>query len=612
MQVIALAQFDASLIEAHIENHELSPLSESIVVNEKETNNAIAMVAAFHRISEKIDENSPDGLWELGSDGLTILCDPVDASSLSITANAPGWDQLIALLVVSHPDVNWAFLDIKNIPPDAPDLKHYRIRSAIEKHELCELFDVNGLRQWIYYISGIQHDADGAIAYPSVRRAVSVDEELSFAFMGAYAQYRAGYNAVPVFTWSQLTQAAKLPSLHCTLEDLNAEFLDLPVRIKISVLEERDKYLPQLGVLDAGLDSATKYVRTILTTGSSASESKILDENERYLESRFSGRSKLIYKPIQSIHSIIDHFQASSNEYENRNLGKASQIRRAYSDLKYFLGFYEAKAISDHGQSHSIHGFRALLAQRLMDRAHAVSSAGGSFLYTNILVAVLCSEALRIIANRAPTLSIEALKLREVSEVSIESQFDGVGFDIDLASRFSDIYANLQEISKSYRAAEQYSSLSNHYRNIVQSILKEIDKSSRYSERIQCLNELRKYEFRDRTRKAHVSYRSFVAVFYWYFNSVLGSFRASIAGWGIWLGLFVLMKFLLGHFGLLSGFSYTDIVTTYLFGPQAPDGLLDFFQQSIVVRSFGIACGLVGLFHIGVLISHAFNFIDRR
>jgi hypothetical protein len=233
-----------------------------------------------------------------------VMVDSVTATKLSAISEKGTWDHLIAMLVLTFPEIRWVFGMILG-ESTGLRIEDHGLASLLTQPHREPLMDPSGLREWIRSRTNIALKLlKSEFELPERgEQAAAIDEETDFAFMHAYVTFRYGYRADVVTSWalmaslfgeSALRQGGHGYSL--ILEDMRLNFPDKPAHVHLSRLRIRADHCPCLD-----LKSDSSEGRFLITTGQTGSEKRIVLENEEYLGLRGKGRSGCLLKPVGGI-----------------------------------------------------------------------------------------------------------------------------------------------------------------------------------------------------------------------------------------------------------------------------------------------------------------------
>ena len=595
-----------------------------LVARLSELKSGTDVIETYLDLSRKLDALPCLSAWEITTGKICILCDVVNKDHLNLVTGAIDWSAVVAMLIVTHPEYAWTFQGVAG--DGAHSDPFWNARKAGPDWgsglQCTDIFGYSGLRRRIYLASEI-NDAETNFSSADIAGlAASADEETEFSLILAYALYRSGYAAIPTTSWEQFArlQEEHGHDLECLIEDMNLEFADLPGSLSrdkdvradsIRNLRLRDEVVGGWQ-LPTAQGRSRRYVRLLVTSGGTAEfkarrtgghrnhkpgyiggEAAGLAANKAYLASKYGESAKVMGKPIQSI-SWLSEELAKPREKPKDDNGRP----------RISLG-----QDSEEPRPHGIPGKRALVAQRLTERSASVISLVPASLHQLVVGAVLANEAMKVAGLRVPTVSMSALRLREVAEVEMESIFYGIEYHASLGRRFDHIQSTVESIGKSYAVSERERSNVSNYQSVIQSLLEVLDRHSRSDEKNECLDELRPFILMQHARRTHWSIRPFAILGARYLTVAMNSAALILLFSALWLAFFCVLapQFIPGN-------PVSAMITaaeSYLFGPEQflPEGAVD---EPVGTRIYKMVCGVWGLLHTGLLISYVFTAIVRR
>jgi hypothetical protein len=382
---------------------------------------------------------------------IVVIVDAVDLRYLSADSDGLRWENLIALLILSFPDITWCFGQTFG------SNQGFGLDNLTNRLDLTPLFDGQGLRQFIRSKAPVN-------SHPSIianreSLAIAIDDEVEIAYLHAYSLYRSGYRAESITTNRSMHSLLKkeINELVLTLEDISLGFSDKPASEHYSANSERLKTFP--GLAKPGL------VRVIITTGRTKSE------NYRYPDG-------VEYKPLGGIIDIC-----------NLIGGKRSVSPK----LKRLADSDSIVGQGDDAFRHSAPGRLMLISSFLLHRIEKRSSSAVS---TQRLLtqAIFAQDALELTAGRSPAVSLAALASMHRLEVMAEQQFVAIGFHSDQTARIDEITSDCKAITRWYYGSARNVASLNAQMSIVSTLLKSYRDDGKYEEEAMYSNHSSKIE----------------------------------------------------------------------------------------------------------------------
>jgi hypothetical protein len=547
------------------------------------------------------------------SGSVVVLVDNVRPARFSAVTEGITWDHLVAMLILTFPDVHWAFSVFQGdarewerkgpaggwqrFPKDAHDLL-----SLLTKPVSASLFDPTGLREWI---RSTTNEALAGMAFKGMEKeyqlperqelAAVIDEETEFAFLHAYTAYRYGFRAEVITSWGVMQSRFGKTELEndshrysLLLEDMRIGFHDKPASVHLSHLKDRAQ---SCLLLDKDRDRS-KW-RFLITTGQMGSDKDLVNENADYLEQKVEGRGGVLYKPLGGIIDLWEKMGLYDELSEGGRAGNAPSF-------VWPPTFDEDRDYEGHGSP----GKLALIATTLLWRANAIKKNASS---TEELIrgAVLALEAAELLGGKTPSSTLAAITLRNELEVRAECAFIGAGYHFSLEKRFQELNDEVLSITRWYHEKVRGRSVLAAKVSILNTLVLVFNEAGRMEEELRCLTALR------RSNRKLSAPRSLNPVAWLmhgllsYGEWLLASFPRLILLTLLWITIFSIV-------GWLSSTSFKspiDAATNVIlwFGGEPSDAKE---ESGIQVLSWLVV--MTGVFHIGVLISYIYSLISRK
>jgi hypothetical protein len=356
---------------------------------------------------------------------------------------------LISLLILAFPEILWSFAylgenndgAVRGRPSKFVRRAHLLDTWVAEGEmpPLEPLMDPTGLRNHVRKnaVNSMLSGSNRHEPLPLRKEwAVSMDDEVSYAYFNAYTEYRHGFRAMPISSlraaqWllgkdRPATERAPMVSF----EDVFMRFPDQQggeQGLKLSDFDIRDEELPLL--------SRTKH-RIVLTSGQKGKHDRSIREELRRRNCR------RMLKPTGGMFRIwidsgLHQALRSQNSDGSRWIGAFAPGYRPVSTVGPEV---EGLAHSAPGALHSVADDLLFRVDNLKDAATTVEEV--------LLCAVLATDAFELLASRTPTLSLSALALKHELEAKAECRFIGVQNHFDVCSRLRKVQKAVRILSK--------------------------------------------------------------------------------------------------------------------------------------------------------------------
>jgi hypothetical protein len=616
-------------------------------------------------------------------DRCVVMVDAIDPDALSAIGEG-GWNTLVAMLILTFPDVEWLFGVIERSsrrehrPPEGICRP---LTTLLRRAQREPLFDPTGLRDWVRSrtneaLRELEKNSRGRpLELPTRSDAAAIiEDEQDTAMLHAYTAYRYGFRAEVVSWWSLMQArfhdsggpaAGKSHGYRLIMEDMRLNFADKPANVHLSYLDadpsrRKDGSKPPPGrahhcnLLDNARD--TSNWRFLITTGQMAKGGEEVDANREYLGRRRSvkgaqgGRASVVAKPLGGVCKAwekLGFFERSTNP-EDRP-GNAPE----------FVWPPRLSAEAS-GTGHGAPGKLSLISEALLRRSHSLKNAAlGPADY--LRAAVLATDAAELLGARTPTATLAAVAAKHECETLAECGFISVGVGFGLGRRLQEIELEAEAVCRwfhdedpRFRPEDPRSRHDQRERttwdaraSIVNRLATVFGDSGKREEEETCLIVLRGLNRRLRrpARKINLPGWIFHGILA-YAERLLYSFRAIVLAATLWL-----LGFAAVHYSMDANPSIVQSITTaatWFLGaspgdpsplsngyppiavspPRAPSPAAGVaagtpsqpasspslpappFRRSIHVLSWVAVA--VGLFHIGLLISHLYSLVSRR
>lgn len=542
------------------------------------------------------------------------LVDTVRPSGLSAVEEGGNWDNLIAMLIPTFPEIRWVFGVVtgedkascwsETIEP------HHNLLSLLNPIRRDPLFDPSGLRDWVRARTndGLKKAVDDLELLTRSEMAAAIDEEISYSYLHSYVAYRFGCRADVVTTWAlmnkQFTEKGKSHGYWLLLEDMSLNFPDRESRKHLLRLaDERAQHCPQLDSTDANLE---KSEYRILVTGQTRPNDDALARNRAYLRSKAYGKGKVVLKPASGMFDLWEKAGLFRKRPGSRRLGNAGNAP----------GFYwppGPPGYADEATGHTGHGAPGkllLVAEVLIRRAEAllkkVECVGDA-----VQGAVLATDALELTGGRTPTTAIEALSLKHRFEVLAECQFSGVEYHIKIKPRIEEIALETRAISLWFHKRQRASAVLNAQMHILNQLVRILREYNQFDEEKMCFNWIRYLHNSLWMRQKPLRFIFWPILRYTEFllNS-FGKFSIAIIGWvGVLTLLYCLLSLPLKTESPLpvAGFNpFWEAFHRFFNHTMPPSG------GGILWSMLTVIGVIAGIGHIGIFISYMYTLVARK
>ena len=546
-----------------------------------------------------------------------IRCNGLEG--LCIQAAGSGhWECLIAMLVLTFPEVQWVFGLVTD------DFTHKNISSEDLLANIFatpfreRLFDPTGLRSLVRKLT--RNVLDEAMYLP-VRElaAAAIDEEKSYCYLGAYAAYRFGCRADVVFNWRQMearfapkNETSKSHGYWLLFEDMSLQFPDKIKGAHLLKLSERADHFPLLDSKKPQIESSTH--RILVTSAHERRTGGELKKNLEYLSQNKGGAhgTAHVFKPTRGILGLWHDSKLLGTRGNSQRAGNVPDfVWPPKSDLsKKDLPLASTKPSTD---AHGAPGKLSLVAETTLARARARLNSIRSE-RDAVLGAVLAGDALELVGHRNPTISTDALMLKHAFEVEAECQFSGVEQNILIEPRIKEIEIESRAISLWSHVRQRERAQINAELHVLNQLTLILRTHNRFDEEQICIDRVR-----------HLQNTLWLGAEPWrwpltpalrYIELLLSSLQSFLAAVGIWLlilGVLYVIAFpeqsslgirvVKGLENAVSSFFSVGIPIHTL-----PEGI-EYSRFQAFVINLAISSGFL---HLGILISRLYALVSRR
>jgi hypothetical protein len=618
--VLAQSEFTARALDAFLSLAGIEKEQRNCVVHTTPLSRDDAGVGDYQTLVGKIGRAVAD---ECGGRPLntTILVDSIRPDNLSAVEESGNWDNLVAMLILTFPEVRWLFGATCGSAV-AVECK----QNPFPEHTLAKLFgstyrgpllDPTGLRDWVRAktneaISKNTNDDLILPQRPVDRRAAAIDDEPDFAFFNAYTAYRFGCLSEVITNWQSMkglfgpkkednptVSICSTPHPYWLLiEDMCLNFPDRPVATHLSNLKDRAN---ECKLLDSENSTAEPSAHRILVTGQTRPGDRTLAENRDYLRRFKRGRGRNIYKPVNGMFDLWGRIGLLRKKAKKRRAGNVDGFS--------WPPAIPSKRDEENGAGHGAPGKLLLVAETLIHRAENMLVNTITSIERAILGAVLVTDSLELTGGRTPTTAIEALLLKHRFEVMMECMFLGNEYNIHVEERFREIEYDLKMITIwSHRRMRKLTVMNANMSVIIQ-IMRIFREHGQFDEELHCLRHTRKLNRRLFFAKHPGLF--FLRPLRWYIDTLIGSLSLLAAALVVWpVALGGMMSLLGTSWENLKEVTFIDHVTNafYMFIAQTPAG----FPQGFWAHTLTFGASLIGIVHFGVFIAYLYNLFYRR
>lgn len=545
----------------------------------------------------------------------TILVDSIHPDNLNAVSGSGSWENLVAMLILTFPDVRWLFgvvFDYKRVvefrSDPFPDHVLFHLFPEVFREPLL---DPTGLREWVRKKTNtaIEDDLNEDLELPlrdSRKLAAAIDDEHYFAYFNAYTAYRFGCRADVVTSWLVMEHLFKPPKpdqmahhpYWLLLEDMSLNFPDRPPSVHLSKLEDRAEKCPLLGYEYQTADLSTHRV---LVTGQIRPRSDTLKANKKYLRMHKQKPPQVVLKPVSGMFDLWQQMGLLGKRNKRKRVGNVDGYKWP-PDLP-------PKENTEPKSGHGTMGKLLLVAETLIHRAEVMRIDTTTPMEKVLLGAVMATDALELTGGRTPTTAIEALALKHRFEVMMECLFLGNEYNILVAERFDELEFDLKRITRWTHYSKREKTVMNAKMSIIVQIMRVFRDYGQFDEELLCLKHTR-----DLNRRLFFAKKPGLILLYplrWYIDKLVGSISLLVSALVVWPVLLGGLMALLGtSWNGLNDPTLIDHITNafYMFIAQAPAG----FPQGFWAHLFTFGAPLVGLIHFGIFITYLYNLFYRR
>ena len=594
------------------------------------------------------------------SGSLIVLVDSVEPNLLDPLAEG-GWNHLVAMLILSFPEIRWYFGVTSDYPPPAESSdnrgralqtlweglrnswiqikKSHSLPALLAAPPRDSLFDPTSLRNFVRCISNYRFVSayleKAALLKSEVhsgqlqehfkfllpsrqRKAASIDEEVNYALFHAYTAYRFGYCTEAVRSWALMKHLFRKtesgspePSpghgFDVLLEDVNLNFPDKSGDMHLSTFARYVKDGKDTGraehcpLLD---EKEGSQFRIIVTSGHSGADAAKIDANQAFIEG-YKGKSKcsFVLKPVGGMFDLWNKACLFSR------LAPADGLDLAGTYPGQAPGFQwppKPGADAEESGGHSAPGKLMLIAHHLVRRADCLKSSANT-VEECIRGAVLASDALELLRYQTPTLALQALCLKHEFEVRAEVAFIGVGNHFALKPRMKELEREVRVASHFFQKDRRLAAELDALVTIGNRLMLIFREAGQFDEELECLARIRKWHRKLRIRQTDNLLMKPAQYVMYYAEWLLESpdrFLWAIIGWFL---VFWLLWAKLPGLGEVPPVLNSASTAWNAFVSNNPNTAGNFRDLYL-----NFAATTVGIFHLGVFISFLYSAVTRK
>lgn len=528
--------------------------------------------------------------------------DPIDRTK--------DWPAVVGMLILAFPELIWGL--ITPYKPQNPFLErlHFlepanfwqRLESLIDlqKSGFSALFDPDGFRNAIR--EQISQRSEAQYVPLRKERAVTIDEEESYAYFNAYVAYRFGFRCNVVTSHQMMTSLLgpeNQDPITVSFEDIYLNFADR--RKSMSRLKERDARCRALSSVPN---------RIFVTSGHSRTphEQLTASQNETYLNERTADKryyTKTLFKPGSGVFDI----------WKKSGLCDRFALNEGKAHSFVWPPLTDPEKQSTEG-THSAPGRLLWIAERLIQRASKIHGQLDSVTQA-VYGATLTLEAQEYLGYRTPTTSLDAIALKHQLEVVAECMFYGIEYHLDTRSRFDEIEREVDCVGTWFRSETRETSELNAEIGMVSDLVLTFRNYNQFSEEQAALIRLRDLHRRLWVRR-HRPWSWPIWPFRFYIDALLVSIPRFVFAIFCWLIFFGVLYGSLptqvdregnGPDLLLHGFE--DAIAAF-FGMQPPHDFLAVEKAGELMVWVTLFIIFMGFVHLGIFVSHLYSIMARR
>lgn len=479
-----------------------------------------------------------------------------DKKSLDPTAEGdePTSLQIAASLILAYPEIYWIILGTgQNTPRPGESNVYWKdhfvdvgdMASCLEllvRHQkgFRTLFDPSGLRTELKTAildisptkTAFKHEIRQILKSRTERRAVAIDEELSYVMLHGYTAYRSGYRCNTVTSKNELERLNEDHLLNPVKITLSLEDLDLKLTDMVKEDEETINATPDW----AGLEERRRHYcflpachkRRLIITGvgdTQATQCCNLPFPRRQEYTTKTGyriksgmtcfpmlicrRNKstdcdvFISKPIAGIYALRDELcnrdaitEPLKNAWDSHSSTESIKKLRKRSQLWWSCCKFGKNSNGESNnmpEGHSATNKVLIIGEMLLERARAIAKSADTTAEA-IYAATLSLEAKELLYGRSQTTSLEMYAMQQKMEVTAECCFLGIGQEISLENRILELAHTVDKILRVYRHSDhkKYVQSYNAQIEMINDIRMIFKNYEQFDEEDACIDKIRK------------------------------------------------------------------------------------------------------------------------
>ena len=596
----------------------------------------VPAIDAYETLVQQIESAAKGKDLTMPVNEVIVLVDSVRPSELNAVSEGGGWNNLLAMLILSFPEICWHFgvfagprgeyESSREAIPDTilfPDLSH-SLSALLPRIQRDPLLDPTGLRQWVRRKTADVIQRIGNDVTPPVRllRAAAIDDERDYARYHGYTAYRFGCRVDAVTKWSLMqklfsfSQSKKSHGYWLLLEDMSLNFSDRPANIHLLQLKTyrdeqdkeqgRTKHCPQLDSYDPSVETSAH--RVIVTTGPTQTDKYVINDNKAYLRDKAEGDGAIIFKPAGGMFDLWK---------EARLLKRREGSQRHGNVAGFGWPLPPTDVNSPKKAGHGSPGKLLLIAETLICRAEGMMKDTRSVSQA-IQGAVLATDALELTGGRTPTTALQALRIKHEFEVLAECQFSGVEYHLTTEPRIREINLEVRAICLNFHEKQREYAALNAKMHVLSRLIQIFRQYGQFDEELLCMNRVRHLQNSLWMRQKPGRY--LVWPFLRYTEFLIGSFGVfviMIAGWIVLLTSLYWLSFHTGvdppnHIPSLIDAAEAAITSFFSIGdPIYNSDELKWSDPGFYYAVISIAV-VSGFVHLGIFVSHLYAMLSRK
>lgn len=219
-------------------------------------------------------------------------------------------------------------------------------------------------------------------------------------------------------------------------------------------------------------------------------------------------------------------------------------------------------------------------------------------------------EAKELLGNRTPTTALEALALQNQAEITAESMFYGVEYNLNVKDRFKEIEREVQAIARWFNPRIQKRSEINARLTIIESLAKRFREMNQFEEEMMCLAEARKLRFEFWMRQK--PWRWAAWPFLKYLDLALYSLPRFLFLLLFWVVFFGLIYYIIAIPDKGFWDAFTSSTMFFFTMESAKNWDTTFDKLPILWNAIKATQGFLAFFNLSLLFAHIYMIVTRR